>query len=260
MATKDFNLQFLCPHCNTEVGVHAEIGSDDLVPDVRSKLRPMGTIAVYKISSEDMKAFITAKARAMIPDVKVEVVPVYCERRRRQKDLEPHRSYASLRIAFSDNVLEKKEDDGWYGKIGETSDNLRFVSSLFHNIIQKYRYDRKTIDRWLDSYKSLEQLEDALGMTEKYINELKMFSTPRRIMTVNKEPWVIFAAAAENVIHDMLTEIETNRVIGRIQIQDVYPVSNDVVEFVVYVHPNELHLKENPHVRQILLGEEKAKH
>ena len=39
----------------------------------------------------------------------MEVVPRYCERKRR-RDSEPHRSYASLRIAFSDSVVEKNED------------------------------------------------------------------------------------------------------------------------------------------------------
>jgi hypothetical protein len=43
------------------------------------------------------------------------------------------------------------------------------------------------------------------------------------------------------------------------QIMDVHPISNNIVEFVVYIHPDEVLVKENPHVRQILIGEEKPK-
>ena len=96
-------------------------------------------------------------------------------------------------------------------------------------------------------------------MNEAYLNDLKMYATPQRILTTNNEPWIIFSAAAENVISDMLTDPTNNEPIGRIQIQDVYPISKDIVEFLIYIHPLEMKLKENPHVRQILLGEEKAK-
>ena len=256
--TRTMKAVYKCPHCNEAAEVSIDVKDEDMAPDVRSKIRPAGSILAYRISSDDIKAFITEKAKTMIPDVKVEVVPVYCERRRR-KDSDPHRSYASLRIAFSDNVLEHKDDAGWFGKIGETSDNLRFVSSLFQAIIKRYKFNAEAINGWLESYKVLEELEDAFGMTEKYINELKAYATPQRVMTTANEPWVIFAAAAEKVIEDMLSDPDTDKPIGRIQIQDVYMVSKDVVEFVVYVHPADMNLKENPHVRQILLGEEKAK-
>lgn len=255
---KDVDLKFTCPQCGKEVDVHAPIDPIQLAPMTRSRILPVGSVFVYKINSEDMKAFITAKAKKMVSDIKVEVVPLYTERRH-QRPNEPHRSYASLRIAFSEQGLEKQSDDGWFGRVGETNSNIRVVSSLFHGIIQKYQYQRKDIEAWLKSYKNMEELEETLGITEKYINDLRLYSTPQSINTNGKERWVIFAAAAEHVIADMLSVPETDKPEGRFIIQDVYNISKDVVEWLVYVHPNEMQLKENPRVRQIMLGEEKAK-
>lgn len=251
-------LEAKCPHCNETIKLGATVDAAALAPSVHAKLKPAGSLLVYKISTDDMKVFITQKAKKYCPDVKVEMVAKYCEKKRRHKT-EPHRSYASLRIGFSDHIVEKKDDLGWYGKIGESSDNLRIQPSMFQNIFQMYHYDVKNIDAWLKSYKNLEELEDALGITEDYINELKMFAKPQRVFTNNKEPWIIFSAAAENVIRDMLTDVQTQRPAGRIEIRDIYPISKDNVEFLVYVHPQEIELTENPHVRQILTGEEKPK-
>ena len=96
-------------------------------------------------------------------------------------------------------------------------------------------------------------------MTEQYISKLRQFCTPQRVPTNNKEQWIIFSAAAENVIYDMLSDPSTNTPSGRIQIQDVVQVSKDVVEFIIYVHPSEMRLKEDPFVRKIMMGEEKLK-
>lgn len=249
-----------CPHCQKElvVGTSVPTSPMELAPEVRGKINPVGSIFVYRITSEEIKQFIIQKASKFVPDVKVEVVPRYCEKKRR-RDTDPHRSYASLRIAFSENIIEKKDDLGWYGKIGESTGNVRVVESLFKEIILRYQYQRKEIEGWMKSYKNLEELEDGLGMTEAYINDIRMYSTPQRVQTTNKESWIIFSAAAENVIQDMLTDSSTNKLSGRIQIQDVYPINKEIVEFVVYVNPAEMKLRENPHVRQILMGEEKPK-
>lgn len=254
----EIQVQAQCPHCGEDVVIGANVDPSMLMPAVRGRLQPIGNIAVYKVTSEDMKAFITQKAKKYCSEVKIEVVPRYCEKKRR-RETEPHRSYASLRIAFSEHILEKKDELGWYGKIGESSDNMRIQQSMFQNLIQLYRYNPKDIDAWVKSYKNLEELEEGLGMTESYINDLRMYSRPQRVKTTGTDSWIIFAAAAENVLRDMLTDPKTGRVPGRIQIQDVYPISKDNVEFVVYLHPAEMNLRENPHVRQILMGEEKPK-
>ncbi len=251
-------LEGTCPHCQKTVKMGANVDATVLAPNVHAKLKPAGSVYVYKISTDDMKTFITQKAKKYCPDVKVDLIPRYCEKKRRHKS-EPHRAYASLRIAFSEHILEKKSDLGWFGKIGESSENLKIQPSMFQNLFQMYRYDTKAIEAWLSSYKNLEELEEALGINEDYIKELKMYAKPQRVFTENKEPWIIFSAAAENVIADMLTDVQTQRPAGRLEIRDIYPISKDNVEFLVYVHPQEIQMTENPHVRQILTGEEKPK-
>lgn len=248
-----------CPYCKKEFAFALDSKMVP-TPNVRGGLKPASNILVYKITSEDMKKFITAKAHAIEGNAncKVEVVPRYCEKKRR-KDNEPHHSYASLRIAYSSDVLEEKDSLGFYGKIGESDSNIKFKPEILDSLVRKYQYRRDEIDSWLDSYKNMEALEDGLGMTEAYISDLRQFAVPQRITSNTGENWIIFAAAAENVIKDMLTEKETNKELGRIQIMDIYPISKDVVEFICYVHPAEVQLKENPYVRQILLGEEKIK-
>lgn len=246
-----------CPNCNMETQSKVDIDPLSFAPKIRGNVLPTELIYGYKITSEDLKQFIIQKAKQYVPDIKIEVIPRYCEKKRRHRG-EPHRSYASLKIAFSDNIVERSGDLGWYEKIGENS-NCRIVNSLFQNIIQMYKYDRKEIDSWLKSYKIMEELEENLGMTEAYIEDLKKFSTPVRIKTNSSESWIFFAAAAENVIKDYLTEVNTNVIRGKIKIQDIYPISKDVVEFNVHLYPMEIESKENPHVKQILAGEEKAK-
>jgi len=248
-----------CPNCKKQINLSAEVpNTGTVVPATRSNLQPIGDILVYKITSEDLKKFIMEKAKFYCKNVKMEIVPRYCEKKRR-RDNEPHRSYASLRIAFSEDILVKKEDLGWYGKIGESADNLRIENSIFTHLIKKYGYNTKDLEAWLKSYRNLEELEECLGMTESYISDLKTYSTPQRITTTNGEKWIFFAAAAENVIKDMLEDPETGMLPGRLQIHDVYKISDDIVEFVVYLHPQELKMKENPHVRQILMGSDKKK-
>lgn len=258
---QELKLGTSCPHCSKDLMVTTEIPSNplELAPDVRGKIRPIGFSYTYEISSEFIKKFITKKAQKLVPDVKIDLVPRYCEKKRR-RDNEPHRSYASLRIAFSDAALEKKDEDlGWYGKIGEGAGDVHMVRSLFQEIITRYQYKREDIDKWVKSYKTLEELEDALGMTEAYLNDIRMYCTPRRVKTTDKESWILFSAAAENVIADILTEVTSNKISGAMKIKDVYPVSSTVVNWVVEIDPLRTELKENPHVRQILLGEEKPK-
>lgn len=250
-----------CPHCGNDLDLTADVAVS-AAPEVRSKAVPIGTIHEYRFTSEQIKEFVLEKARQYVPDVKMELVPRYCENKRR-KPFEKHRGYASLRIAFSDAIIEKKDDMGWYGKIGEDNSNVHVVKSLFLNIIKKYAYNKDDINKWMHSYKTMDELEEAFGMTETYLNDLREYSSPKRIKTASKDSgtssWIIFAAAAENILEDMLTDVTTGEVAGRLEVADVYPVSKDVVEFLVYLHPKELKMVENPHVRQILLGEEKPK-
>lgn len=254
---KEITMNVSCPHCNKDMTVTADIDQNQLAPEVRGKLTPAENILVYYVTSEEIKQFIIQKAKKYVPNVKVEVAPRYCERKKR-KSTDPHRSYASLRIAFSNEIVEKNTDQGWFGKIGENGSNVRVINSLFNNLIRKYQYNKKEIESWLKSYKTLEELEENLGMTELYINDLKMFATPQRVKSGN-EDWIVFSAAAENVLKDMLTEIETDKIPGKMVINNVHQISKEIVEFEIHLHPENRKMKEDPRVRQILLGEEKAK-
>ncbi|MCM1215420.1 MAG: hypothetical protein NC548_12985 [Lachnospiraceae bacterium] len=256
----EHKIQFTCPSCgeNGILSVDLPTTSTPDKPNVRSRISPIGNILVYRITSEEIKQFIIHKARKYVPDAKIEVVTCYSEKKNQKKN-EPHRSYASLRVAFSENVVEQKDENGWFGKIGDNNNRVRVVKGLFENLIQMYKFDIKDIDKWLSSYKTLEELEELFGLTETDIKDMRAYANPRRVPTRGGEQWIIFQAAANKVIRDMLTDSKTNKQIGRIQIQDVRAISKDICEFIVYVHPEDMKLQENIHVRQLMLGEEKPK-
>lgn len=238
-----------CPSCNQELNVKVPF------PRVRSLISPVGNILAYRITSDEIKQFITKKAKFFKEGVKVEVITKYCEK----KNSDPHRGYASLRIGFSDDVIEKKGKAGWYEKVGESTGNVRFIEDIFVGIIQKYQYSKKDLEQILGNYKNLEKVENQLGMSEAFIEDIKMYTTPRRVPTNNNESWIIFSARAEKVIEDMLEDPDTDRVSGKIEIHDVYPINKDTVEFIIYVHPTEMKSQENPYVRRIMLGDVKDK-
>lgn len=246
-----------CPNCGTQLGTQLEIDPTQLAPIVRSNLRPSSSIMEYKFTSDEIKQYLIDKARRYVKDVQMEVVPRYCEKKRRRRG-EARGSFASLRIAFSEDVIEKNAENGWFGKIGEGG-NTRVVASLFKNFIQLFQYNKDNLKKIIDNYKYMEELEDTLGITEAYLKDLMMYATPRVVPTNNGgKTWVFFSAAAEKVIADMLTVVETGELPGVIEIHDIIPLSKESVQYVVYVHPGK-DVQEDPTVRKILLGEEKAK-
>lgn len=245
-----------CPNCSEDITLTTEISKSMLSPNVRSKMTPVGSVDVYRITSEDMKQFIIQKTKMYVPEASIEVIPKYTERRRRAGK-EAKRSYASLRIAFSDNVLEKQDKDDFLEKFLNIESNLKIVQSVFNNIVNLYKFNREDINKWLNDYKVMEFLEDKFGMNEAYIRDIKEYSIPRSVQDANGRQWIIFSASVESVIRDMLTDVNTNTVQGKIQIMDVTQISNDMVEFMVYMYPTSMNLTENSYVRQLLTGENK---
>ena len=242
-----------CPHCQEELNV--EVPQELLgVPFVRSRIKPIGNIAVYRITSNEIKEFVTKKARFYRPEIQLEVSTHYCER----KKSNPHRSYAYLKIGFNSAGLEQKEDAGWFERVGEGGASPRILSDIFVGLVQKYKYNKEGLDDLLDNYKKMENLENAFGLTEGILKDIRMYATPRRTKAINGDSWVIFSARAEKVIEDMLENPDNDKVAGRIEIQDIYAISKDQVEFVVYVHPLEMRAQENPYVRKIMMGEAKV--
>lgn len=247
-----------CPICHNDLTIHADVKPTAIAPNVRGKINPIGSIFVYKISSEELKHFIIRKAKEYVPEIKCEVVPRFCEKKKK-KEKEQHHSYASLRVAFSENCIEESSTgNSWFAKFGN-AEGIKIMDSLMKGLINKYKYDKRVISKWLEDYKVMEELEQGFGMTEAFLNDIKMYATPRLAESTAKENWVIFAAAPEKVIEDFLTDADDNKLPGRIEIKDVVSINKDIVEFLVYMYPGDIKTDENIHVRQILHGEEKAK-
>ncbi|MCM1439521.1 MAG: hypothetical protein NC131_10035 [Roseburia sp.] len=253
------NVNSDCPHCGKAITTTIELPDGAAPPSVRcAGLKPVGNMYVYKISSELIKTYLTEKVREIVPTAKLELAPRYCEKKKR-RETDPHRAYAALTIALSDDVAKNSADGTWFSKIGDDNSHVTLVDSMFTNIVSKIRFDPKEVSKWLDDYKILEDLEEAFGMNETYINELKKLSVPQRVCGQDRKPWIFFAAAPEKIIRDMLTDPDTNRVPGKVQIVDTYSVSKDVVEYIVHLYPNEMELQENRYVRAILMGDVKPK-
>lgn len=249
-------LHEVCPKCKQKFDM--VISNKDLYPLVRSKIEPIGDILVYRISTDEMRAFLIKKSKFFKErydqDIKIELSSRYCE----VKDSSPHRSYGSLRIALSEGAVAGNNSD-WYTKIGEDERKIMFTKEVFVGLVKKYQYDRKGLDDLLSNYKQLEDIENKLGATETFIEDIRYYTPPRRIKSNDGKSWIIFAARAENVIRNMLEDPNTGTVKGDIEIHDVYRISKDVLEFIVYVHQNKMKTEENPYVRQILMGDIKPK-
>ena len=248
-----------CPNCQKDLSIQIPTSAVTSAPDVRAQLTPVAMSYCYKITSDDICNFVTQKARQYCPGVKATLVPIYSEKPNR-KPFEPLRSYASLRIAFSHDVIEDDSnvsDLSFYTKLGKDSNHLNFVPSLFANVVGLYGYNRQQVESWEKDYKTLEDLENAIGLGEKNIDAIKEFITPRRVSAADGSKWIIFAAAPEKVIKDMLTNPETQKPIGKIMIESVEKLSDTNVEFTVQVFPGVNNLGEKADVRHFLLGKKK---
>ena len=265
-----------CPVCGANAQFTVEVKPEvQYVPYTmetpnRIKIKPTSSIMKYVITSDMLRAFIKDKCKNMPSkydekthepiewiNPKVEVVPKYTEKKKRKG--EQHKSYACFIIAFSEDVRKTGPDFGWYGKIGDNSNGIEFVKSVKSSIIDRYSYDRKSINLWLSSYKDMERLEEGLGITEDFLRILQEFSTPRITEPRKGESWITFAAAPEKVIADALADPKTNTVPGRIQITDITPIDKKNFKFTVLVHPIEDTYEESAIVKQILEGTKKIK-
>lgn len=254
------NISTKCVKCGEDLVVKVNPSAIDpllLAPDIRGNVRPTSLPYRYVISSEEIKRFIIDKVHMYSPNTKLEISVKYCEKKRR-KDREPHRSYATFLIAFSHHVIKDYKENGWFERLGEENGRAFIIKELYVNLINKWAYDPKQIDEWRKSYKKLELLEEGLGMTESFINEIKEFSVPKSTRpTANEESWVFFMASPEKILMDFFTNPESNSIIGKLDVNDIVQISKDIVEYHITLDPYNVAVKENPHVRQILNGEAK---
>lgn len=267
------NVPIECPECGREIIVEldpAKLLADNqpstvtnysdplmLAPNIRGDIRPVGIPYRYEITSEQIKAFIIDTVKAFCPNAQMEIHPRYCEKKK-QKPGEIHRSYASFMIAFSNHVQEGYGKDGWFERLGESSD-VQFIKSIKSYIIDKWSYDKKQIDSILNSYKKLERFEDGLGMSEAFINEIRQFSIPRSIKVADsKDSWIFFMASPEKILYDFFSDPKTKKLKGNLKVTDIVPISKDIIKYIITFDPYVATTTENPHVRQILSGELKV--
>lgn len=254
------NIPVTCPQCNKEMVVKVNTTDIDpllLAPEIRGGVKPVGIPYEYHVSSEDIKRFIIDKIHQYSPNANVKISVRYCEKKRR-KDNELHKSYATFLIALSHHVIEDYNSNGWFEKLGENNGKVHIVNDLYVKLIKQWKYDPDYISEWLKSYKKLERLEEGLGMTEAFINEIKEFSVPRStIANGTDEAWVFFMPCPEKIIADFFTNVKTNKIAGKLEVKDIVKISKDIVEYTVSLDPYAVVTKENPYVRQILNGEAK---
>lgn len=250
------NLQSQCPQCSANIELSTDVTKDIFNPSVRSRIQPIGSLDVYKITSDDIKQFVTQKARMYVPEVRVELLPKFISKKRTGRG--PNPAFASLKLAFSHDIVDKDDQYAFYENMMNIENNVKIVNTVFTNIIGMYKYRKEDIENWLRNYKTMEMLENNFGLTEEYIRDMLEYANPRRIIDQNKNTWIILTASADKILKDMLTDIHTNQTPGKMQIMDIYQISKDITEFLIYMYPQTMNLKENNHIRQILLGEQKA--
>lgn len=216
----------------------------------RADLKPSAIIKVFQFTSEDIKEFIKQKAKHFVPNTIVNTIFMFTNTKKNKK------GYASARISFSDDVIKDNETNDWYSKIGDTDKNVAFVPEIYHTMIKKYRYNVNDINTLLHNYKKMGIVEDLFGMKEDFLNDIKMYITPKRFKFANNKSCVIFSARVDSIIADMLSNPSTDEVDGAIEIKEVY-INKDVIHFTVYLHPSEMKVESNPLVKEFLEGSTK---
>lgn len=211
----------------------------------RANLKPSAIVKVYQFTSEDIKDFIKDKAKYYIPGVIVDTVLMFTKTKKNKK------GYATARISFSDDVISDSKTSDWYSKIGDNDRNLKFIPEIYLNMVKKYKYDINDINSLLHNYKKMGIVEDLFGISEEFLNDIKMYITPKRFKFSNNTSCVIFSARVDKIIEDMLTNPRTNQVDGAIEIKEVY-INKDVIHFTVYLHPSEMKVESNPLVKEFL--------
>lgn len=250
MSKEKITLSAACPTCGSTVTMESVVSAAETAPTVRCGLRPAGVAYIYQITSDQIEVFIQKKARSFVPDIKVVCTPITGKDSKKTT-----RKYAFMKIAFSDAAIACNKDASWYEKLGEG--NIRMVPELFGKVVQKYKFNRDTVSKWLKDYRYTEYLETFLGITTPMLEDIKEYSTPKMIKGNDGSTWITFAAAPENIIHDMLSDIDADHPCGKLEIVDTQIISKGQVSYTIHVYPNELPVAENAAVRSILLGDNK---
>jgi hypothetical protein len=226
-------LKTMCPRCKSPLSVEVDSNDVTQIPKLRSKHQPISNVLIYKETTETIKQFLTDKIRSYAPDVSIELLTRYSERKHRDDD-EPHRSYAYFILAMTANEVLTAESDDLYIRLGsEGRDNLSFVSEIKNHVINKYRVDKQWLIDTTRSYKKMEKLEVSLGLNQNMISEMLKFSNPS-IIKSNGTAWVELAISAEKVLDDMFYDRTTNQTLNY-KINDIKPISDNNVQYDIRV-------------------------
>ncbi len=212
-----------CPQCGTMIRfdipdeVVEEIQEDAVaelrettieVPKVRGKIRPDGVIFTYPITSDQLKEHLTELLHEYLPGAMLEVVPMYIEKKAGKNKDRRARSFSALQVAFSEEVINHAAGNSFYGKVGDLDGtNVRFVRAIWKNMIEKFMFNRDMINGWIKNYRKLDELEERHGITEKFLEELSIYVTPKRATVAGMtDSWVIVALRVDKIIEHILVE------------------------------------------------------
>lgn len=205
----------------------------------RINKKPDGIIEEYRITTDDIRGFISTKC-AHFKDGVSAILSTTLWDRSRKNSLNSNKKYVLTMLALSDLALEQgnSETPAFVKDIFLNNTSIKFIDKIWVPIIKKYSYDRKELMDIRKSDKMLDKLEDTLGITEDQLKELIKLSRPH-IQEINGDKWVILAIRPEAVIYDMLSSPQSQKIDGRMVISNIIPITKDRVEFVVHIYKGE---------------------
>lgn len=222
----------------------------------RAQIEPSNHIKEYRITSDLMAQFVTAKAVWACPETQVCCVPRYFEVKDSGNDGEPKKSFAYMMIALSANILEKQANHAWLsGLIGSSLDGSRIVENVWNLIVKRYKYDSNGLKAYWKSPKMMERINDVYGLTDSDFETLIKSSTPYTTSSKSGNvEWIMFAARADKIIENMLEDPDTNKVPGSLHIVQTVPITKDNVEFICHLYEGEKRVVYNTEIRELLVG------
>jgi hypothetical protein len=235
MSNNKINFKTVCPKCQTKLSLDPNLEDVLPSPKLRSGHKPTSELLVYRESTETIRQFLIDKCRAYAPDVNIQLITRYSEKKSRKAN-EPHVSYAYFILCMTANEALAEESDDMYIRLGsEGRNNLSFISEIKKHIIDKYSWDYRWVHDTLNSYKDVEKLENQLGITPTMLAEIGKFCDPS-IIKSNNVAWVEVAISAEKVLNDMFMDMSTQKTI-QYKIIDTRLISETNVEYLIHVDP-----------------------
>lgn len=249
-----------CTKCQHQFNIKLPVPTGMNIPVVAGKVNPAYEIMVYRITTNDVNRYIGDVVRSVEPDAQVLIYPRFSEKKQKKNSGGPRPAYVYLLIGMNEKVIDQRANaNGFYGTLGWNR-SVRVKSRLWFEFISRWLYDPEWIRKAMGSYNRMDEYEEKFGLTEAALKDISFYAAPRAVYPDgSKTPWVLTAIDPYLVIQDMLCEAGTKKVPGEIMITDVNQVSENMIEWTVHVSPFKNEAEINPHVMQILRGEEKVK-